>query len=284
MGYVFDFKDAAAYEKRMSEAGFRAVMETESRLMLQMLTPAYGDSLLDIGCGIGASLQPFLGKGIQLSGIDPSPYMLEVAKDRLGHRVDLHRGVAEELPFGDNAFNYSVLFLTLEFVDNPVKALEEACRVTKDRLFIGIINRYSFYAAQRRIYGLFSASVYNHARFFSIGKVRRLLFRLLGEVPFYWRTVLHIPGITGGLWNRIEGAHIFEKSPLGGFAGIMAVPIPHYRTTPIPLKSNAVRSSPAGERVATCASDYKTEKQVTGKRNPGLEVNGVNSVAESNGG
>lgn len=260
MGYVFDFKDAMAYERWLAGAKHLPILDAETRLMLKMLTPAIGDSLLDIGCGTGASLQPFLGKGIQLTGIDPSPHMLDMAKERLGHRVDLHLGVAEELPFGDNTFNYSILFLSLEFVDDPVKAIEEACRVTKDRLFIGIINRYSIYAAQRRIYGLFSTSVYNRARFFSVGKIRRILFRVVGEVPFYWRTVLQIPGFSGGCFSRIENYHMFEKIPIGGFVGIMVVPIPHYRTIPMPLKSNnTVRAGHAGERVATCAGDYKSE-------------------------
>ena len=270
MGYVFDYKDAAAYEKWLSTAGNRAVFENETRLMLKMLRPAYGDSLLDIGCGSGASLQPFFGKGIPLTGIDPSPYMLDMAEARLGNRADLHRGVAEDLPFDDNAFNYSVLFLSLEFVDDPVKAIEEACRVTKDRLFIGIINKYSLYAMQRLIYGFFSRSVFNRARFFGIGKIRRILFRLLGDVPFYWRTVLQVPGIPGGYWRRVEGSHLMEKSPIGGFAGIVVVPIPHYRTIPVPLKAKAIRSGPAGERVATCSGDYRTEKKDTEHYRPGV--------------
>ena len=60
MGYVFDFKDAVAYEQWLHNPRNKFAAELESRLMLNMLKPARGESLLDIGCGSGAAFFPFL--------------------------------------------------------------------------------------------------------------------------------------------------------------------------------------------------------------------------------
>lgn len=119
MGYIFDFNDAAAYDQWLSKDGNQRIVDLENRLLVEMLHPRFGERLLDIGCGGGASLMPFIGKGIQLTGVDPSPYMLDIARKKVGHRVDLHRAYAEDLPFEDNSFEFATLCLTLEFVDDP---------------------------------------------------------------------------------------------------------------------------------------------------------------------
>jgi SAM-dependent methyltransferase len=121
MGYVFDFQDAVSDERWFQDSQNQAVVALQNRLMLDMIHPVFGQRLLDIGCGTGASLTPFLDLGIQLTAIDPSPYMLDVARDKFGHRVDLHWGHAEELPFDDNAFHWAVMCMSLEFCDDPGK-------------------------------------------------------------------------------------------------------------------------------------------------------------------
>ncbi|MBT8352714.1 MAG: class I SAM-dependent methyltransferase, partial [Deltaproteobacteria bacterium] len=150
MGYVFDFNDAKTYERWFNTPQNRFVADLGSRLMVDMLSPMRGEALLDIGCGTGASLLPFIEKGLNVTGLDPSPYMLDIALENLGNRVDLYRGFAEDLPFDDNSFNFACLVTSLEFVDDPRKALEEACRVAKDRIFIGVLNKYAIKGIERR--------------------------------------------------------------------------------------------------------------------------------------
>ncbi|MDJ0991810.1 MAG: class I SAM-dependent methyltransferase, partial [Desulfobacterales bacterium] len=72
MGHVFDFNDAREYANWLESPGRRYAAELESRLMMDMLKPMSGETLLDIGCGTGASLQPFVDFGLQVTGIDPS--------------------------------------------------------------------------------------------------------------------------------------------------------------------------------------------------------------------
>jgi ubiquinone/menaquinone biosynthesis C-methylase UbiE len=252
MGYIFDFKDAEAYDRWAGKDGNQQVIDLETRLMKEMLHPAYGDRLLDIGCGTGSSLMPFLNRGIQLTGVDPSPYMLDIAGKKFGHRVDLHRAHAEDLPFDDNAFEYASLCLSLEFADDPSKALAEACRVAKDGIFVGILNKYSVKAFQRRVKGVIVPTIYNHARFFSIGEITRLFYSLLGNVPVNWQTTCHFPEWKNQWIDRLESSRWVKKSPFGAFAGIMAQPVPRFRTQPLELK---VPSKPvqASSRPVSCA-------------------------------
>ena len=250
MGYVFDYKDAVGYEQWLNSRANRVTLELESRLMLEMIQPLCGKRLIDIGCGTGNSLLPFMDKGAYLTGVDPSPYMLDIAQARLGHRVDLHRAYAEDLPFDDNFFNYACLCLTLEFVDDPRKALAEACRVAKDGVFVGVLNKYTLKALERRIKGIFQPSIYNQARFFSIGDIKHLFRALIGDVPIFWRTVCQLPGRTNQFIYRLETSGMIQKVPFGAFAGIMAWPVPRFRTTPLALKVASNRTNPANQVVS----------------------------------
>lgn len=236
MGYIFDFKDAVEYDQWAVKQCNRLAADLEVRLLLQLLKPVRGNTVLDIGCGTGESLLPFLRAGLEVTGIDPSPYMLDIAKLKVGHQVDLHRGFAEDLPFDDNSFNYASLFTTLEFTEVPQKAIEEACRVAKDKVFIGVLNKYALKAVQRRIKGLFIKSIYNRAHFFSIWELKKMIRDILGDVPISWRTVCQFPGASGNIARCIEQTNLIQKSPFGAFIGIAVTPVPRFRTTPLPLK------------------------------------------------
>ena len=205
MGYIFNFNDARAYEEWVTKTRSRTEADLENCLMIDMLKPIRGESLLDIGCGMGASIKPFYEKGLQVTGIDPSPYMLDIAMKQFGHRVEFYRGVAEDLPFDDNSFNHACLFTSLEFVDDPQKALSEAFRVAKDRVFIGFLNRYALTGIGRRVKGIFTPTIYNRAKFFSVWEIKNMVRKLMGPVPVCWRTVCQFPG-PWGLWmKQIEG-------------------------------------------------------------------------------
>ncbi|MFW5908171.1 MAG: class I SAM-dependent methyltransferase [Desulfosalsimonas sp.] len=260
MSHLFDPDSTDGRNRRFSGEKDHLGLELQRRLMTDMLQPAFAKSLLDIGCGTGASLVPFLNKGIDLTGIDPSVDMLNAARRNLGHRVDLHKGYPEDLPFDDNSFNYTVIFLTLEFCAEPFRAAEEACRVTRDRIFIGIINKFSLYAAQCRAEERLKSNLYTRPRFFTIGEIRRMLFYFLGRVPLNWETVFQFPWLPGALIQRVESTGMFRSSPFGGFAGITADPVPSFRALPLALKCRIHQPAPQGEQAASCAGDYQNEK------------------------
>jgi ubiquinone/menaquinone biosynthesis C-methylase UbiE len=236
MGYVFDFHDAKAYEQWSRDPRNQLAAELESRLMLQMLTPNAGETLLDIGCGTGMSIKPLLDARLQVTGLDPSPYMLDLALAHFGQRIELYRGVAEDLPFDDNSFNYACFFCTLEFVNNPKEALAEACRVAKDKIFIGLLNRYAVKGIERWIKRLFTRTVYDHARFYGIWEIKRMVRDLMGPVPVSWRTVCQFPNASSKFMGHIEKLKLVQRCPFGTFAGIVITLVPRFRTRPLALR------------------------------------------------
>lgn len=233
MGYVFDFNDAVAYEKWFFDSRNRFAVDLETRIMLDMLNPLKGESILEIGCGTGAMLTPFLEMGLQVTGLDPSPYMLDIASHQLGNRVDLHRGFAENLPFEDNSFSYACFVTTLEFVDDPVKSIEEAGRVAKNKIFLGVLNRYSIKGFQRRIKGVFSRSIYNQARFFSIWELKGIVRSLFADVPVSWKTTCQVSTSPGKYVGKIEQTPLVQKSPFGTFIGMAITLVPRFKTKPL---------------------------------------------------
>jgi ubiquinone/menaquinone biosynthesis C-methylase UbiE len=237
MGYVFNFNDARAYDQWASKTRNRMTAGLEHRLMLDMLKPIRGESILDIGCGTGASAMPFVDMGLQVTAIDPSPYMLDIAFRHFGNRMEFYRGFAEDLPFDDNSFNHASIVTTLEFVDDPRKAIEEACRVAKDRIFIGVLNRYAIKSIELRLKGIFSHTIYNRARFYSVWELKHVMRELLGShVPISWRTVSQFPETTGKVMVGFENSRIVQRFPFGAFAGIVATLVPRFRTKPMTLR------------------------------------------------
>ena len=239
MGHVFDFKDAIAYEQWLKKPESKAAFELETRLMQTLLKPMRGESVLDIGCGTGACLHAFLDMELQVTGLDPSTYMLDIAARHIGNRADLYQGFAEDLPFDDNSFNYACLFTTLEFVDNPQKTLEEACRVAKDRIFIGVLNRYAIKGIQRRVKGMFTASIFNHAQFFSVWELKQRIRKIVGNTPVYWRTVCQLPSQSGKIATSLEQSKIIQRCPFGAFAGMVVSLVPKFRTRPLTMRYHA---------------------------------------------
>jgi SAM-dependent methyltransferase len=89
-----------------------------------------GTSVLDVGCGAGLTLLLAAQRGAAPSGLDVSPGLLGVARERLPE-ADLRDGDMESLPFTDGAFDAVVGVNAFQFAGDPRLALREAARVTR---------------------------------------------------------------------------------------------------------------------------------------------------------
>ena len=243
MGHVFDFNEAVAYEHWLQKTQSKIAFELERQLMRDLLQPLQGETVLDIGCGTGACLAAFLEMGLRVTGLDPSTYMLDIALNKIRNRSDLYRGYAEDLPFDDNSFSYACLFTTLEFVEDHRKALKEAFRVAKDRVFIGVLNRYAIKGIQRRVKGIFTPTIFNHAKFFSVWELKQLIRDIIGNTPVSWRTVCQLPTNSGHFVNSLEQSKIIQRCPFGAFAGIVVTLVPRFRTRPLTVRYQAKNPS-----------------------------------------
>jgi ubiquinone/menaquinone biosynthesis C-methylase UbiE len=114
--------------------------ETESNLLngyyarpaiLDLAGDVAGRRILDVGCGAGPLLAALRDRGAIVTGIDPSAKMLELARQRLGEDVALHRaglGMAP-LPFSDGAFDDAIVCLVLHYLEDWKAPLAELRRV-----------------------------------------------------------------------------------------------------------------------------------------------------------
>ena len=88
---------------------------------------------LEVAIGTGLNL-PFYGEQVQLTGIDFSPAMLAVARQRaaqLGRAVDLREADALTLPFPDASFDTVVCTFSLCAIPDDQDAVREMTRVLR---------------------------------------------------------------------------------------------------------------------------------------------------------
>lgn len=106
------------------------------------------DSVLDAGTGTARILEllsPYVRRGI---GIDSSPEMLTIARDRLARagiaNCQVRRGDVYRLPFADgtprDGFDAVIFHQVLHFLDDPLAAIGEATRVLRARGRILIVD------------------------------------------------------------------------------------------------------------------------------------------------
>lgn len=93
--------------------------------------------LLDAGCGTGGALKLASDRGARVTGTDVAPEMLEICQERIPHG-EYHVADSESLPFVDQSFDVIIAQNSLQFTENPVKALREFFRVKKSGAPIGI--------------------------------------------------------------------------------------------------------------------------------------------------
>ncbi|MBK7561244.1 MAG: class I SAM-dependent methyltransferase [Chitinophagaceae bacterium] len=98
-----------------------------------------GVNVLDIGCGSGLFINMAGAKGATTSGIDLSPELLAIARQR-NPLAALFNHDMEQLPFEEKSFDLVTGFNSLQYADDIASVLTEIKRVMKDagRLVIGI--------------------------------------------------------------------------------------------------------------------------------------------------
>ncbi|MBE9525198.1 MAG: class I SAM-dependent methyltransferase [Chloroflexi bacterium] len=98
-----------------------------------MFRPKKGMSILDVGCGTGSYLEFYKRFQCELFGIDPSPAMLDIAKERLGESANLFHGSADDMPYPDDCFDLIVSMLVMHEIDHELRlaVIDEIKRVLK---------------------------------------------------------------------------------------------------------------------------------------------------------
>jgi SAM-dependent methyltransferase len=87
-----------------------------------------GTRLLDAGCGSGGASVLAAERGADVSGLDASGPLIEVAREQVPD-ADFRVGEMEELPYGDGAFDAVVAISSLQYTEDKQRALGELVRV-----------------------------------------------------------------------------------------------------------------------------------------------------------
>jgi demethylmenaquinone methyltransferase/2-methoxy-6-polyprenyl-1,4-benzoquinol methylase len=101
------------------------------RRFLVSRLPQDGGEVLDVATGTGLVAKALLERGFRVTGVDQSPEMLALARQRFGDRVELVEASADELPFADRSFDHLTFTYLLRYVDDPPATLRELARVVR---------------------------------------------------------------------------------------------------------------------------------------------------------
>ncbi len=119
------------YERVLVPPLFRPFAEE----LVSRLTPATGDSLIDVACGTGIVARigrERLGQSARIVGVDVSPAMLNVART-VDPSIDWREGNATDLPIDEERFSLLTCHQGLQFMPDKAAVVREMRRVLAPR-------------------------------------------------------------------------------------------------------------------------------------------------------
>ncbi|MBP8960193.1 MAG: class I SAM-dependent methyltransferase [Bacteroidales bacterium] len=155
------------YEQWFIENYFVYLSELEA---VRKLIPPEGKGV-EVGIGSGLFASPL---GIK-HGCDPSETMRQKATER---GINAIYGIAEDLPYENNYFDFVLMVTTICFVDDPDRAFSEISRILKPEgeLIIGFIDKNSPVGKQYSKHKKESV-FYRDATFYSTQEIYGLLVK-----------------------------------------------------------------------------------------------------------
>ncbi|MBN3039768.1 MAG: class I SAM-dependent methyltransferase [Candidatus Omnitrophica bacterium] len=189
---VFD-RYYSKYDSWYERNRFAYLSEIEA---LKKVIPKQGRGL-EIGVGTGRFASAL---GITM-GVDSSRDMLEIASRR---GVNVRWGFGENLPFWYNSFDYVAIIVSLSFVEDPHRVLNQAWRVLKDKgkLIVAIINRDSFLG---KFYQTKKSVFYKEANLFTVKELTALLYSTGFGRFSYYQTIFKLPGNINSVEKPLKG-------------------------------------------------------------------------------
>ncbi len=126
-------KTSSSLQKKLL-ANFNSVLLEE----VKKINP---DSILDVGCGEGFTLEKIRKAGIgkKLEGVDFLDRAIELGKKE-HPKLTLKQGSIFDLKYKDNSFDLIICSEVLEHIDDPEKGLQELVRVSKKYCLLSVPN------------------------------------------------------------------------------------------------------------------------------------------------
>jgi len=151
----------------------KKVDKLEKKIISELLNDIQKEKLLDIGCGTGHWTDFFVRHGFQVTGVDSSESMLNIAK-RKNIKAQFILANSENLPFEDESYSIITSITMLEFVENQDKAIRELYRILKKGgwLIIGCLNADSTIGMNKK-----KDEVLKHANLFRISDLKSMFYQ-----------------------------------------------------------------------------------------------------------
>lgn len=110
------------------------ILRRISEVVIEVAGEEGRGSVLDVGSAEAVQSRLLHGRGLSPFILDPSPLMLERAREEMqqgGARLTLVRGVSEQLPFRDESFDRVLCHSAIDHFAQPERCVEEMARVCK---------------------------------------------------------------------------------------------------------------------------------------------------------
>lgn len=219
-GSLFDFEPLAReYDRWYDTPAGQAHDRVQEDDVRRLLRPASaGQTLLDVGCGTGHWSAFFAEMGYQVTGVDVSRAMIEVARSAVP-QCTFQVADAHELPCDDGVFDVVASMATLEFLPDQAAAIREMARCARKHghLLVGTLNRLAPLNQHRIAKG---KPPYSAAHLLSPNELRSLLSpsgrvrMVASSLPGHGhRPSLpkRVAGRIAGLWGNFNGPFIVAK-------------------------------------------------------------------------
>jgi ubiquinone/menaquinone biosynthesis C-methylase UbiE len=171
-----------------SEKGLRVDRAERTLLDWTLAHLPRTEKVLEVGCGTGHFSRHLASRSLRVVGMDRSPAMLAWLRNGdpriIGIQADAH-----SLPFRDRAMDAVVFVTSLEFMDEPRRALTEAVRVARFGLMLLVLNSRSLGGLSRRVGPQASQPILGHARDYTPRSLQRVVRSAAGERlrDIHWR-------------------------------------------------------------------------------------------------
>ncbi|MDL2279216.1 class I SAM-dependent methyltransferase [Desulfovibrio sp. OttesenSCG-928-G11] len=210
-------------------------------LLRQLLSgwPRRSRSVLTLGSGSCALIETLWEAGFDVTAQDSDPDFLDKGRRLLGNRVDFVLSSPTALPFDDDAFDYVVAALALEFWEDPGAALAEMARLATGGAIIIFPNAWSVFGLECRLRRGDALCASARPLLRSPRRVARLAARAFGKKKRAWLSTLPLCSATWRretLFRRLNS--LYPPLPLAAFAGLRIDFGPLYTGTPLLLRQS----------------------------------------------
>jgi SAM-dependent methyltransferase len=124
-------RDWSDYNEPMCTPFYEAVLDATG--------VAAGTTLLDVGCGGGFALLLAARRGATVSGIDATPALLDIARERVPGASLAVGDLEDALPYETGAFDVVTAFNSVQFAADPVAAVKSMSQAVRPGGLISLL-------------------------------------------------------------------------------------------------------------------------------------------------